>query len=199
MVGMLIIFVDGVESDIIACGEVVIGVDLRIDHIGDGGNLVVLGHADESVEVVVDWLAESEMDVPLAARETCGHVGKILVWRLLVACVVAFLLELEGLEGVARVVLVGYGHGDDVELTEIGDEIGFAAKVQHLEDAALSSVVAILRAAFALRNPDVLMTIGDAVAHVGRERGRGVHLLADRIPRLTTNDLLSLTRSSIQS
>ena len=55
-------------------------------------------------------------------------------------------------------------------MLEIGDEVGGAAEVEHLEDAALCLVVAVFGAAFALGNPDVLVAIGDAVADIGGER-----------------------------
>lgn len=97
VVGVGVGGVEHIERDIITGREAVIGVDLGIDNLGDGGNLLILGKPGEGVERIVDGRAESEMHPTLSSVEACGHVGEVLVLGLLVGGIVPLLLELESL------------------------------------------------------------------------------------------------------
>ena len=78
-------------------------------------------------------------------------------------------VELTRFEDVARLPLVGDGHGDDVQAANGARRVGAVAEGKHLDDAAVRAVVAILRATVALGDPDRLPLLEQRVADIRGE------------------------------
>ena len=91
---------------------------------------------------------------------------QILALLLDILTAVSTEVELTRLEDVARLPLVGDGHGDDVQATDGARRVGAVAEGKHLDDAAVRAVVAILRATVALGDPDRLPLLEQRVTDI---------------------------------
>ena len=156
-----------VVRHVIAGIEAVVGVDFSVDNRRHGRKEGVLVHRGvECLELVVDEITDSEMDASFVSQDTRFHIEEVVVLCFLVSRVIALQLELLRFQIIARVVFVGNRNRDDVQCREIADDVLFARHVEHLEDAGLRAVVRILRASFALGNPDRLVCFLDRVVDV---------------------------------
>ena len=110
--------------------------------------------------------------LPYACQDTVEVLlGLLDVWRFPAE------QQFTGLATVARFVLVGYAHGNDVQLLEILLETILPAHVEHLQKTLFGFVNTVFGAAFLLRNPDRGVAGGDAQTYIFRERlGIQVHL-----------------------
>ena len=112
------------------------------------------------------------------SEDACTHVVKVVLLALLPRGVVTLLLVFLCLEVVAGVVLVADGERDDIEFPEALDGGSGSSHGEHLEDAILGVVAAVLGTAFALGYPEVFLLGGDGVVDVAaHELAALVHFL----------------------
>ena len=141
------------------------------DAVDAGGQLdeLLLGELafGHRVEHGVQTLRGHVGNAPLVAEDAGPHVVQIVLLRLLPVGIVALELELGGLEIVAGVVLVGNRQRHEMQAAQILARVGApAAQVEHAQERILRLVGRVLRAAFALRNPDVLVLFANGVVHI---------------------------------
>ena len=104
-----------VEGYVVAGEEAVVAVNLAVDALGQFGVEFLLGQVTQFVYPRVDTGCGVVMNMTLLPFNACLHVHEVVLLRLLPCRVVATLLELLGLQVVARVVLITDGEGYDVE------------------------------------------------------------------------------------
>ena len=130
------------------------------------------------VKLVVDAGRERVVDLALLAHQPGAHAQQIIIGRLLPVGILVLHQEFLGLEVVVRVILITDGHRGNVQLLEaLDDALVAVAVAQHLDQALLGAVVAVLAAALALRDPDGLVLLRDAEVHVARQLYGGLQRL----------------------
>ena len=155
-----------VACNVVAGEESVAAVDGSVDASGYLGIDLGARQVGQLVDPRVNARRNLIVYMSLLAIDTYLHIVEVVLLALLELGVVAFLLELLGLEVVAGVVLVGDGQWYYVEVSEALDGCAFATHGQHLEDGVLCAVVGVLGASLALRNPDVVFFVVDGMVDV---------------------------------
>ena len=106
-------------------------------------------------------------NAPFVAEDAGPHVVQIVLLRLLPVGIVALELKLGGLEIVAGIVFVGNRQWHEMQAAQILTRVGaLTAQIEHAQERILRLVGRVLRTAFSLRNPNVLMLLANGVVHV---------------------------------
>ena len=128
------------------------------------------------VELVVDAGGKRVVDMSLELGNAGLHADEVVFLGLLEVGVLALEQVLASLEAVVGVILIAQCDGGDVQLLEALDERHVAVAVgEHLDEALLGAVVAVLAASLALGNPDGAFLLSEHEVHIARELQRGGH------------------------
>ena len=180
-----------VVGDVVVGEEAVAGDDALVDERGDPlVKVAVLAAVGEQV-VLGDGFVDGDMRPPLGLSDACEDAPEVLVGSLLIVAVLAE-AELDGLEGVAGLPLVGDRDGDDVERLEVGEVVLLATHGEHLDERCLGTVDAVLGASVALGNPYRLIQVGDDEADIGRDQLEAVVETLERPATVDTEHLVAL-------
>ena len=168
-VGVLHVAVAYVVGDVVVGREAVGGADAVVDERGHLLVEVACREVGEGLQLVAfERLAELDVYSSLGLSYAGEDAVEVFAGLLDVGSAL-FLIEFDGLEDVAGLPLVGDGHGHYVQLVERLDLVVGAAHAEHLYDALVCAVDAVLGASVALCYPDGLSLLGDGVAYVARE------------------------------
>ena len=119
---------------------------------------------------MIDGRCKAVNDSPFLLLDAHRHGDEVILARFFPVGFVAFELHFSCLEIVARIVLIGYAYGADIELFDALEEV-FGIDGKHLEHAGLSDIIAILGTSFALCQPDGFASLAQVVDILGEEFG----------------------------
>ena len=145
------------------------------------------GHCLRGVSRLVQGSTKMEMHPPLGPRDTGNDVLEVLPRRLRrpgIGC------EAPGLRHIARVELVGDGHGHDGQIAHHfgeGTRALTLADEKHFDDRRIGAVLPVLRSPFTLRNPHG-RPLFQGVMDVGGGQGEGRELLPEARHGATNNE-----------
>ena len=132
-----------------------------------------LGHAD--------GFAEGNMHTAFLLQDAREDAVQVFA-RLLGIARILRLVEFQGFQNVARLPLVADAHRDDMQVGQGLDLVLRLTHAEHLDDALIRQVDAILRATVALGYPNALLLLLDGVAHILRQVQRALVELLDVAP-----------------
>ena len=180
---MLVVEQD-VVGNVVGLEDLVVLMDGVVD---DGAHAVHLQELVQTlgnlVQLLVDAGCEGVMYLALVADDARLHADEVVLRSLAPVGILALAQEFLGLQVVVGIILIAQRDGRDVQLLEALDEgLVTIAVGQHLDQALLGAVVAVLATALALGNPQRGTLLLYGKMHISRQlHGSGQRLDAAQV------------------
>ena len=116
----------------------------------------------------VDGFTQYHMYASLPLHDACHDAVQVLTGLLRIFRVLR-LIQFQGFQHLARLPFVGDGHRYDVQFRQCLHAVFVLAHAEHLYNALVRAVYAVLRPSVALGNPHRLALFPDGIADIFRE------------------------------
>ena len=169
LVGEPPLTIEQIVGDVVIGPEFIGAEDTLVDELGDAFVVLVVGAVIKLHQIALrDELTNLEMDTTLGLENARQDAVEILA-RLLDVLDILTGIELQRLQDIARLPFIGHSDGGYVQLAQSGNLILGLAHAEHLDDALIRLVIAVLRPAVALGYPDGFALFLDDVADIAGE------------------------------